>query len=106
MRVENTLQVTSALRSSRKFVNSSLESLKEGQKRTYGTSELIGNSSGMVLMHPCTRFRTLGDHLWPTEATGDTSMEVFEVAQPMLPRRGCRTDSRFFSYRMLSLLDK
>src|SRR5215203_7126236 len=49
---------------------------------------------------------TLRDHLWPTEATGDTSMEVFEVAQPMLPRRGCRTDSRFFSHRMLSLLGK
>ena len=36
------------------------------------------------------------------EATGDTSMEVFEVAQPTLRRRGWRTDSRFFSHRMLS----
>src|SRR5215208_3598310 len=49
MRVENTLQVTSALRSSRKFVNSSLESLKEGQKRTYGTSEFIGDGTNAPL---------------------------------------------------------
>jgi hypothetical protein len=31
-----------------------------------------------------------------------TSMEVFEVARPTLRGRGLRTDSRFFSHRILS----